>query len=1250
MAEQGIGVNSGHPLTGMANRRIFENCLPHYPNCIDLYSLLSVEEQNLESWLKPLLNGTEATFNLETTYQQANALTHCWHEHQNTLSIKGLHSFSMGFPVLGFSTNENTWLAPLFIWKCTLNPPHPEREGWQLSNLALDAPSLNLSLARHLKLHFDYDLEAICQTHIAGNTFNEQAFAKIMVALGEAFGFDATPPQSWIALPTPAHLENFNATPELFWSAVCGLFPPPSWNVSSASLYEKLQPGEGPAIGHEEGLFPLDPFQSTAYQYWRTNATTLVQGGAGTGKTQLAAQALTNALSNGERCLVVADNIPSLKNIQSYLTRFGLNQLHFLLQDTISDRQLLIDIIRAAASGSDQNNLQHDELRFQQLIDKLQREWKSLNDPYQASRKSAFDQMSWMEAVGLFLKNNRKEGKELLSSQLLAADFTFEGEEYQEQLEAIDQSRPLYEQVNTLHHPLNNLANATFTEMHQEDAKIFITAETKRLLQKATRLHQRYITKSNAYSDRLFTNYEQSYQQLFEQLRHLRHLIAEGVNDYGDTFKTKTPSLKVKAIFSAQAKQQAEDRAAISQAYESLMQTFERIGYFEFEWLSIRECQNISKLEQLLDQFKEKLESWREQLIRIVQDDMRRLNHKTVAANTGFEDQIRELEESLDLLIEDCNRSGIYQEALENKTLTLPKRQKKLENIIDQIETTQFYLRDFESFFPWRRNWLRLSNGARKVVRALIKVKANDWTTAYKSWYLYHALSRVYDPVLPKKSFSLGAYVETNEQILPAFVPQIMALWQQEKREVLKDFRKQHKASYQSLFGKNPPASLDSISWEKLLQDSISPVTTLLPVLFMPASLATRLFSATEKIFDHLIIEDAHFLPLGDIQQLVPLAKKTLIVGNTAHAHSDSINILDFCAEKDLPIHRLKIIHSWSPGNMLQLNQATYIAEEAIKPYQINFDQIDGRYDEATQTNETEAQAVIHLLNQIEKTPQRTYPKVGIVCMTSGQRNLIITYLDRLKRDISAGAEKIRQLYRNGLGVYRIGELHGLQFNTLIISGTFGSKDVNNTLSGHIELFNQLNYLGALRLMMSRVQQEVYILNSIPADQLQLLHQNQHKPGTHLLATYFIYARALNEGDAKIQELIGEEIRLLDPPSPPSLQRLEGFFEEIALLIQPYLKPGRIHLNKQNAHYYFPLLIEGLHEQQPPVVISPDGYWSMQQLSSFQWEHDHERQLRNAGYHILPVWSELWWKSPEAQARKLASAINKLDQEWEKTA
>ncbi|MEN0006781.1 MAG: hypothetical protein AAF798_21685, partial [Bacteroidota bacterium] len=369
---------------GEPNRLIYQYGMPQYPHCIDLYSLLPASQTTIRSWLPRLLQKKPISFALETTFSQTKALQHCYYDHQNQLSHFGHHLFRIGFPILGCTLDEELWVAPLLIWQMKLQAPTPEQGHWVINSMEQLVPTLNPVLAEALQRHLGIDLYPLYDDLLKAND-PERAFQQLLQALTPLLGHKPDLPDAWEPLPAGEQLEQLHQQSKLLGAAICGLFPPAKRSFSSDSLAKALQPQPLPSSGHKYGLFKLDPHQTSAFHHWRQQKVTVVQGDSGTGKTQLAAQVISNGLSNGKSCIVVANNLATLKYIQAQLSKFGLTQLHFLLQDTPADRQLFFELLRTA-SNSDTNLLQHNENRFEQLKNKLDRASQQLDAPYQASR------------------------------------------------------------------------------------------------------------------------------------------------------------------------------------------------------------------------------------------------------------------------------------------------------------------------------------------------------------------------------------------------------------------------------------------------------------------------------------------------------------------------------------------------------------------------------------------------------------------------------------------------------------------------------------------------------------------------------------------------------------------------------------------------------------------------------------------------------------------------------------------------
>lgn len=265
------------------------------------------------------------------------------------------------------------------------------------------------------------------------------------------------------------------------WSGIVGSFPPyfPKKAAIAVRTLHEIQ-----KEGHDFGLLPLDPHQASALQTIFKNSMVLVKGASGTGKTHLLVHLLSNALSNGKRCLVVSENVGALRQIYNQLEQLGLLKYSFLLQDEFADKSVLINLLRTLAN-TNMPMPAYQESAYRIALDKSKRLKTKLDERYRQLRQNVFGPNNWTETVGLFLRSNRAEGKELLASHLNTTDFKFNYEEFQTLQEGIRISQPLYLKINTLRHPLCNLNDDLFKKQTASHGFNFIDQQTQTFLSKA---------------------------------------------------------------------------------------------------------------------------------------------------------------------------------------------------------------------------------------------------------------------------------------------------------------------------------------------------------------------------------------------------------------------------------------------------------------------------------------------------------------------------------------------------------------------------------------------------------------------------------------------------------------------------------------------------------------------------------------------------------------------------------------------
>lgn len=1210
---------------------------PSFPAFLDFTEIHPEKTDDFAlSCLQQLLDQESFKHELEANFNIQRQLEFVYFQQRNHERLKGGNAVAIGFPYFTAIKDNNTIFSPIVTWNLRLSPnPHRLNHWFLQYSASPPQANINESLLQWMENHFQVDLSGLR----AHNDFSASGLLNLLRQLQDIVGFEWTEQLSIQACPSPAQLDEIPPNGKLFWSGVFGnLHQQAEFHTPDQNLQlTDLKPAE-----HALGLLSLNEQQTASCQLAMQHPLSLISGPAGSGKSYCLAHLATHALANGQKTLVLSTALPALKEIQQQLAPFDLYYLHYLLQSPENDRSSLLELLKAAAQNLEPTEAM-DEAAYMRWLEKTNRLYQKYATPYREIHKAVFHGNSWTESVGVFLQNDRQAGKELLASQLNSTEFEFSPEEYPRLQQEIQTSQMAFQQVQTLQHPLNQLHPRVFTQMKQEDAFTFVKDKTEQLLDKTTRLHQRFIHKSQLYNDRLFRYYESQYQKLFQQKNKLLEVIAENRLQFEeDYFTASAATLRLKGIFSSRSKE-------IMAAKENTIEQFERIQLvhnqhelFEFNFPSEKESRDIRKIKQSLEAFAEALENWRQQIPTRVQEEMNRLNHKTVAPQLGFKDQIEELEQSLERLVEQINETEILKNPLKNQMLTIPKRLRHLEAITDRIENIQFNLRDFQAFYSWQRHWLSISATGQKVVKALIKVKATQWEAAFNSWYVNNALLRAYSPLLPGETMD---YAEVSQLLAEGpnrLVPRIKTYWQHHKAEQLKALKRKDKRLFYQLFSKkNLELSLEQ-DWKQWFQDSIAALTDVIPVLFTSVEVITHNLQPEKPIFDYILVDEAQELNPATLFFLQQLGHRVVLAAEMPLLQTKP-KLWQYLQESAAITPALRTIIEERPGDVLQ--QRT--TEETGQPA-LFYEQVDGRFDENEKINEAEAQYVIHVLNQIQKTPQQTYPSTGIATFTVEQRNLILRYLHDIRRRDKQGAEKIKQLERNGLGVFHLSELHGQHFDIMIISTTFGAIDLQGNISKQIQEIDLPEGQKLLRILLSRARKQLFVANSIPKEKLHTFCQQTENPGRFLLANAYAYYEAASQQQADEQAQVQAKLQTVWPKPERALFG-HTFAEEVAEALRPYLQEGRIKTNIFGEPYHFPILIEPENERFEAIVIKLDGCWLHQAYPDFQREVQYDEEVKKCGYHTLSIWSNSWWKSPEEEVRKLASTIIKIDQKNQQT-
>ncbi len=1224
-----------------AEALLWMKTLPHSLDRVDLFALNN--DDFAVRLIRALTERSQFEVEVEAVHPSSVWFNHFYFEARNREKVFGTRNLGVGYPLVITLAGDQALSAPLFIWQIQLEPhaQHPDRWLVQRTEMHRILPNYPLfHLIDHLHgTHFTQRARALAESSYIGaaalsafaDTIHQQ-----LVLTEEGLTLSIQP------APTAAELARVQAEGQLRWSAVAGIFPTLPRTIFSDEPKIHLERENGLNWQHPFTLLPLDPSQRRVLHAAQRNTLTVVEGASGTGKTYVLAAIVANALANGKKCLVVSKSVNALRRAQKFLLDRDIGDLSFVVRDTDNDRLMLADMLRAAAESKPKDAPALQE--FPPLLNRALRALRQLNGAWEELHRPILGKHHFTDVVGLFMQANRTEGKELLLSQLNPTDFAFTPEEYEGIKAAIFDSEPLFRRFPTLQHPLSQLKHDIFLERSSDDGLAWTEAQVRQLLSKATTLHHRYIAKTNEYTELLTEHYEQHYSELSNIVRRIQEALEDGIQRFGPEFeKQLSTAEKLYGVFSERYKQIVEAKEKISADYELLRQTHQNRKYFEFDFPANIDVGEIPRIAEQTHAFEKMLTNWLRSLPSLVRDDVRRLNARSVHPAIDFREAVSELEAALDEFLVEFNQSGLYQESFKHEMLTIPKRQAFLESLIERLEETQFYLRDFPDFYIWQRHWLRLSLPEQQVVRALCKIKPRNWAAAFDSWYLHHFLQKHYHPGLLWQEEALRTYHADHEalsQVLPA---QIRALWHARKTAALKQLRTADPEAYKTWFGKNNRTLSLQRKPEELFEKHLIPLSETLPVLLVTPPVALDVVQASNMKYDVVLVDEAHNIPKQECYHLFGLGSSLIVFGDAKQDMTPSAedDLLEYCKSLGSRTYSLEYQHQNTPEEWLRFNQIAFGTPFKRLPSGLSardvtvVSNVEGRYDEQTGTNEAEARQILDWLNLIEQTPAKTYPVVGIACATVEQRDLIASQLLKIRQRKLPGYEKIQQLHLNGLGVYQFAELQGQHVDVLLVSLVHGLVDAQGTLTQHLHFWNTQLGFNQLHVLMTRATQRIYIAHSIPAGLHTALAANKNFRGTCVLSHLVTFGALIQQGNYRAaEEQLSHMRELLEYPE--AAHEISLFAQEVEIALQPYFMPGQLRRNAVVESVVVPTVADNGQRRR---LLLYDGVFAPTEMPSYEWEEQVKRYFARKGIESIPTFSAQWWKSPHQEARKLAAQL-----------
>lgn len=1181
----------------------------------DMTALNRTETDWNYHFIKFLLNESEPHISFRADFLLHEQFNRYFFAQEDARQQQGRSNFALGFPMVLLEKENEVLFTPLIIWELSLTPDPNKAQTWVISQGKGQRRFFNRQLRRFLTDQQLDDIWPLLEQLERKEPDSTMMLATFITRFAEASGFELREKAITLSgVPNFKGQSELETKPLINWSGVLG-------NHTLADFWyepgvkkseEKLERSENKPL-KPLGPNTLDSWQAAAFHGALQHQETQISGKAGSGKTYLLTHLLTSLLWQGKTSLLISSQIEDLDLLEEAIAAMGLADYCLKIPNATQAMPLLQTRLNRLSQQSRPEKITVNKTFESQLV-LWQQQKEKLDQFYLPARAKTFGPFNRIDTLAFLLRSGRTEGKELLAGQLDPRDFTFAPEELERLSEAIESSEPLFNKIRTLAHPLNNLNAGIFLHKEKTEAFEFIDQTSQQFLDKATQLQYDFILASNNYSDQLLSWHDQAFQYLKSELDKVQKALVDYLQQFSrDTMESAKTTLKLYGTLSSRFQKALAAQEHMQELYADLEEKTQRYSFFIHPFLEGRDRKLMNELEQNLGEYEQALLKWRADLNNTIVDDVSRLNSKTVHTDLAVKDEVLTLEIKFDIFIDELNASGLYQLPLQSKTLTFPKRQRFLQDCMEQLEGTRLNLRDFSLFFDWQKHWFMLPALARRIVSSLVKVRPKSWLAAFESWYFEQCLSKSHQSVVSPSVDQLAEFAALDQQVRQRLIPEALKQAKAKRQSALKQL-KGNSRIWQDWLKTSTP------TFDQLLticDEQLDVLTAIFPIVLITPTEAAILLEKTKAKVDYVMAWENQGLPADVRRSMKQLGRRWLSFLNPEQTlHKEPIE----------NSYTLKTSYWQSP---LDESHADKVGTSSLQVFSHT---VNGRFEEGEEKNEEEAQAILNQLNSIEANESGQFPSLGIICLTEGQRNLILAYLQQIKQQGLPGHERILGLEKSGLRVLTLGALSDRAYDLIYVSATYGQLSVKGQLSAKMNQIDQKESLAALQQLKNIATKEWRLFYSIPEKEWKHWLDHRDNISLHTLALYIDRAHTLAAGQAVAARSDTTEV-----------SENTTFSQELAWRIAPHISTDRLRLNEPWQGVNLPLIVLPVEQKQAPQLFLIDGFLSQSAATDYGWEYTQQQTLIDSGYKLLTVNTHEWWKQPAAQTQELLQLIQKAD-------
>jgi len=466
------------------------------------------------------------------------------------IDVKGSKDafLDFGYPILIKRDNKaNNGIAaiPIFFWPITLSPDETDTSLWSISGRSQQNAKINPALrmlSEEVGLLVDKVENSITQEGISSDfcAIFCQELSNLLNCANDR------PSDGTMSFPSLGELLSRPQQGQILWSAIIGNLPEIHQHTFVDACLTKEYWDKKNAIISPSAI-NFDFLTNDHYQQGVADATNkqsfiAVEAPTGTGKTHTIINLLIKNLIKQQSTLIIGMNQIGLTKIANRFNQNGLLSYSYHFKSSNQDKQRLIDLLTPKVKAINQLKKQPSDTEFDTTFSQYSHLSQQLTAIASQYGQNVFDIHNKAETIGLFMKHNKSDKKDLLGTHLQPQNFQFNMLEMTQIVAKVNRCSTLFTEMNGFANPLDALSKESFLYKNKEEARGIVEQYLKSFISRARKIQQTALVELGQYKDQLEIHFHQYDRDLGQQILSLEqqltsyehNLLDKQINSTGD--------------------------------------------------------------------------------------------------------------------------------------------------------------------------------------------------------------------------------------------------------------------------------------------------------------------------------------------------------------------------------------------------------------------------------------------------------------------------------------------------------------------------------------------------------------------------------------------------------------------------------------------------------------------------------------------------------------------------------------------